>query len=146
MNPENSARLLTAYPLLYRNLREQTFECNDGWFDLVDQISAAIESTAQVEGTTAEAWPSVGVLKNKFGTLRVQFNGHVSDAIRLLANEADRQSEKICHLCGAPALPMLKINRWEEPLCVSCTEASPRTQENPRPHPLPVWMQDKNSP
>lgn len=141
MNPENSARLLTAYPLLYRNLREQTFECNDGWFDLVWHVSADIESTAQVEGTSADAWPSVGVLKDKFGSLRVQFNGHVS--IRLLADEAGKQSEKICHLCGAAALPMPKINRWEEPLCVSCTEASPRTQENQRP--LPVWMQEKNS-
>ena len=57
MNPENTARLLNAYPLLYRNLRDQTFECNDGWFDLVDQVSADIESTAQLESTpkTAEA-------------------------------------------------------------------------------------------
>lgn len=145
MNPENTARLLTAYPLLYRNLRDQAFECNDGWFDLVWQVSADIESAAQVEGTpkTAEAWPSVGVLKNKFGTLRVQFNGQVSDAIHVLANEADRQSEKICHLCGAPALPMQRINRWEEPLCVNCTGTSPNAQENPRP--LPVWMEEKNS-
>ena len=61
MNPENTARLLNAYPLLYRNLRDQTFECNDGWFDLVDQVSADIESGAQLEGTpkTVEAWPSV---------------------------------------------------------------------------------------
>ena len=145
MNPENTARLLNAYPLLYRNLRDQTFECNDGWFDLVDQVSADIESTAQLESTpkTAEAWPSVGIVKIKFATLRVQFNGHVSDAIREFANEAGSQSEKICHLCGATALPMPKINRWEEPLCVNCTEASQRTQANPRPH--PVWMQEQNS-
>jgi hypothetical protein len=31
MNPENTARLFAAYALLYRNLRDQTFECNDGW-------------------------------------------------------------------------------------------------------------------
>lgn len=145
MNPENTAKLLTTYPLLYRNLRDQIFECNDGWFDIVDQVSADIESAAQLEGTpkTAEAWPSVGILKNKFGSLRVQFNGHVSDAIHELANEAGKQSEKICHLCGAPALPMPKINRWEEPLCANCTEASAHPQENPRP--LPVWIQERNS-
>lgn len=145
MNPPNTAKLLTAYPLLYRNLRGHIFECNDGWFNLIWQVSAAIESAAQHEGTpkTAEAWPSVGVLKNKFGSLRVQFNGHVSDAIHELAYEGDRQSEKICHLCGAPALPMQKINRWEEPLCATCTETSPHTEEKPRP--LPVWMQEQNN-
>ena len=138
MNPENTSRLLTIYPLLYRNLRDQSFECNDGWFDLVDQVSADIESTAQLEGTpkTAEAWPSAGIVKNKFGSLRVQFIRHVSDAIHEIVDEAGRQSEKICHLCGAPALPMLKINRWEEPLCATCTEASPRTQKMPRPLPV----------
>lgn len=145
MNPENTSRLLTAYPLLYRNLREQTFECNDGWFDLVWHVSADIESTAQLEGTpeTDEAWPSVGVLKDKFGSLRVQFNRHVSDSIHELADEAGKQSEKICHLCGAPALPMPRINRWEEPLCTTCTEASPHTEGTPRP--LPVWMQEQNN-
>ena len=131
MNPENSSRLLTAYPLLYRNLRDQSFECNDGWFDLVDQVSADIESTAQLEGTpkTAEAWPSAGIVKNKFGSLRVQFNGHVSDSIHELADEAGKHSEKICHLCVAPALPLPKIIRWEEPLCATCTETSPDTED-----------------
>jgi hypothetical protein len=145
MNPEITSSLLTAYPLLYRNLRDQSFECNDGWFDLVRQVSADIESTAQLEGTpkTAEAWPSVGIVKNKFGSLRVQFNGHVSDAIHELADKAGKHSEKICHLCGAFALPMKRINRWEEPLCATCSETSPHTQANPRP--LPVWMQEKNS-
>lgn len=48
MNPENTSKLFTAYPLLYRKLRDQEFECGDGWFDLVWQVSAEIESTAQL--------------------------------------------------------------------------------------------------
>ncbi len=144
MNPENTAKLLAIYPLLYRNLRNQDFECEDGWFALIWQVSADIESVAQLEGTpkTAEAWPSVGVLKNKFGSLRVQFDGRVSDAIEALVHRAYERSMEICHLCGAPALLMQVSNRRTEPLCATCIEASPSNPENPRP--LPVWMQEQN--
>lgn len=57
MNPENTQKLLTAYPLLYRELREWRFECGDGWFDIVWQVSAEIEAAAGLEGIpkTAEA-------------------------------------------------------------------------------------------
>lgn len=144
MNPENTAKLLAIYPLLYRNLRNQGFECEDGWFDLIWQVSADIEAAAQLEGTpkTAEAWPSVGVLKNKFGALRIQFDGRVSDDIEALVHKAYERSMEICHLCGASALPMQVSNRWAEPLCANCTDVSAQAQENPRP--LPVWMQEQN--
>ncbi len=116
MNPENTSKLFTAYPLLYRNLREQHFECDDGWFDLVWQVSAEIEAAAQLEGIpkTAEAWPSVGILKQKFGTLRVQLDTRltrVSEAIDAVIAKAYEQSMEICELCGAPALRPDSIRR-----------------------------------
>lgn len=124
MNPENTSKLLTAYPLLYRNLRDQDFECGDGWFDLVWQVSAEIESTAQLEGIpkTAEAWPSVGILKQKVGTLRVQFHGRVNDAIESVATKAYEQSKVICELCGAPTHcdSEQQLTRWVETLCDTC--------------------------
>ena len=96
IDAESTSKLLTAYPLLYRYLRylrDQEFECGDGWFDLVWQVSAEIEAVAQLEGIpkTAEAWPVVGVFKNKFGTLRVQFQSRVSEAIEaVVANAYER--------------------------------------------------------
>lgn len=50
MTPGNTAKLLEAYPLLYRNMRDQIFECGDGWFNLVWQVSAEIEAAAELEG------------------------------------------------------------------------------------------------
>jgi hypothetical protein len=50
MNIENTQKLLTTYPFLYRELIEWGFECGDGWFDLVWQLSAEIESAAYLEG------------------------------------------------------------------------------------------------
>lgn len=79
MNPDNTVKLLNAYPLLYRELREWGFECGDGWFDLVWQLSADIESAAHLEGTpeTEEAWPAVRILKQKCGSLREIGRAHV---------------------------------------------------------------------
>ena len=106
MTPENTEKMLAAYPHLYRNLRNNSFECNDGWFDLIWQISAEIETAAAFEGTskTSSSWPSVGILKQKFGTLRIQFyrksNTRVSDAVDAIATKAYEQSKVICELCG----------------------------------------------
>lgn len=147
MTPENTSTLLTAYPLLYRNLRDQRFECGDGWFDLVWQVSADIEAAAQLEGILkiSEAWPSVGILKQKFGTLRVQFHGRVSDATEAVATKAYEQSIVTCELCGAPAQcdSERKLARWIETLCDKCRKAHrspPHIHDGKR---LPVWMQER---
>jgi len=148
MNPENTEKLLTTYPLLYRELRDRSFDCGDGWFDLVWQVSAEIESAAQLEGIlkTAEAWPSVGILKQKFGALRVQFDGRVSEAIEAVAAKAYERSMVICELCGAPAQldRERELGKWEEALCKSCRKAHrlpPRTQDKTK---LPVWMMERD--
>lgn len=124
MNLENTEKLLTTYPLLYRELREWGFECGDGWFDLVWQLSAEIESAAYLEGILKknEAWPSVRILKQKFGTLRVQFDKRVNEHIEALVTKAYKRSMETCELCGAPA----KLNggrefvNWVEVLCENC--------------------------
>jgi ribosomal protein S14 len=127
MNIENTERLLTAYPLLYRELRESSFECGDGWFDLVWQLSAEIESLAYLEGISkiTEAWPSIVILKQKFGSLRVQFDKEVSEHIEALLSNAYNQSMETCELCGAPAklLRELKFSRRVKVLCENCHKA-----------------------
>lgn len=150
MSPENTSKLLAAYPLLYRELRERGFECEDGWFDLVWQVSADIESAAQIDGTqkTAEAWPSVGVLKQKFGTLRVQFQSRVSESIETVTAKAYEQSMMTCELCGEPAQPIDRTHRpcgAIETLCENCrtTHRPPRAEQTGN-RPLPVWMQERN--
>lgn len=104
MNLENTKKLLTAYPLLYRKLREWGFECRDGWFDLVWRMSAEIESVARLEGIpeSLDAWPSIRILKQKFGSLRVSFDFDVpvSEYIRALVTKASECSIDTCELCG----------------------------------------------
>jgi hypothetical protein len=128
MNVENTKKLLTTYPLLYRKLREWGFECGDGWFDLVWQLSAEIELAARLEGIpeSSDIWPSVGVLKYKLGDLRVQFTAPVSDNIRDLVEKARDLSVTICELCAAPcnkAPESEHVNKCASPLCESCRKA-----------------------
>ena len=128
MNIENTEKLHTTYPLLYRELRKWSFECVDGWFDLVWQLSAEIESAAYLEGIpkTPEAWPSVRILKQKFGTLRVQFDKRVSEHIEALVTKAYKRSMETCELCGAPAKldRECELGKWVEALCENCYKAN----------------------
>ncbi len=131
MNIGNTEKLLTTYPLLYRELREFGFECGDGWFGLIWQLSADIESTARLEGIAenSDAWPSVGVVKQKFGDLRVQFRSPVSDNIRALVDKARVLSVGTCELCTAPCKKTSKSEQvqWIEPLCESCLNTQSAT-------------------
>lgn len=125
MSPENTAKLLTAFPLLYRNLREYHFECRDGWFALVWQVSTEIELAAQRGGIPkiAKAWPSVGILKEKFGSLRVQgvtsSNAVVNKVLRDLVGEASLQSDVTCESCGSMG-DKYEEGRNFEVLCATC--------------------------
>lgn len=150
MNPENTSKLLTTYTLLYRKLRDQDFECGDGWFDLVWQVSAEIEAAAQFEGIpkNAEAWPSVGILKKKFGTLRMQFDTKVSEALETVAAKAYERSKEICELCGVPALHTGITHRSVgaiETLCENCRKSHRPPLRLQDIKVLPVWIQELNS-
>lgn len=150
MNPESTEKLLTAYPLLYRKLREWGFECGDGWFDLIWQVSTEIESAAHLEGIpqTPGAWPSVRILKQKAGTLRVQFDKRVSDPIEALVTKVNERSMETCELCGAPGQydREQKQSGWAEVLCDQChtTYRLPRVAQD-ETRPLPVWMQERSN-
>ena len=106
MSPKNTEKLLSTYPLLYRDLRGRQFECGDGWFDLVWEMSAKIESAAHLEGVSEnpESWPVSSVLKELFWELRVSFgfSVKVSEGIRALAFKESLRSTWICEECGLP--------------------------------------------
>lgn len=119
MNAKNTEKLLAAYPLLYRDLRNRQFECGDGWFNLVWQMSADIESASSLEGIPKEplSWPSITVLKEKIGELRVSFgfSVKVSEEIRALAFKASMRATWICKECGLPKKSTLFIRPRTQP-------------------------------
>ena len=105
MSPENTTRLFDDFPALFRgrfrpiteNLMGFGFECGDGWFSLIHSLCAQIAAHAK----SNKLHPLAVQVKEKYGSLRFYIHG--ADArINDRVEAADRASESICEVCGAP--------------------------------------------
>ena len=79
------------------------FDCKDGWFDLIWNLSQAIEDAARRDGhdLQSEDWPEAVQVKQKVGTLRFYLAKN-TNTFAVLVDNARGASEKICEVCGAP--------------------------------------------
>jgi hypothetical protein len=126
MNLENSQRLQSDFPQLYRSqrldpLRQDSltlitlwgFECGDGWMDRIYRLSQAISLHAESFGLDIVATQ----VKEKFGTLRFYVDGGDEEVFRLI-DAAEQESATICEVCGAPGTLVMK--GWCSTRCESC--------------------------
>ena len=120
MNMKNTNKLITDYPILYRghtkSPRESLmcfgFDCEDGWYDLIYTLSAALTNHMNEQpGLSVE----VVQVKEKFGTLRYYIHGGDSYCEKLIS-EAARRSGLTCEDCGQPA----QLNRHNDSLPALC--------------------------
>ena len=126
MNAKNTAYLIGRYPILYQghewpltqNLMAFGFECGDGWFKIIDQLSADITALDKRDGTTTIATQ----VKEKFGGLRFYIQSG-SDAVFALIDEAEALSERTCEMCGEPG--KLRGKGWVSTLCDACWAKNP---------------------
>lgn len=112
------------------------FECGDGWFNIIDQLCADIQShidwkngqrklllkdnphkikiPEEVEQVVAEQ------VKEKFGILRFYYRGG-DDTVNGMVSMAERISQFICIGCGGAG--QLKNHRgWISNLCSNCEQ------------------------
>lgn len=134
MTAEPTERILTAFPLLCRELPlnqgYEHFECGDGWgdliFDMLVEIDKAFGNQFQRESFILKQ------VKNKFGLLRVYFlllykdnpveetwQIGLRDSIRRAIDKAEVSSKFTCEKCGG------KIGNFERKpnfssLCEKC--------------------------
>ena len=86
-------------------------DCPDGWLPLVEQL---------IQDLISKGWnKDLHQVKEKFGGLRF-YTGGASDEMNKLIEEAEKQSFKICELCGAPGEPT--STSWIRTLCPPHTE------------------------
>lgn len=114
MSPGKDAALMEAFPMLYRgadegpqkNLMCFGFECGDGWYDLIFELSRQISELSPM----TKAFQ----VKEKFGTLRFYVDTAL-DPVFDIINDFEDCSGKICEECGEPG----KINGgpWIKTLC-----------------------------
>lgn len=119
MKEELDKRLCQRYPLLYRH-RHRTpqetplafgFECGDGWYDLLDRVSAKLEQEIHrirdgiPSGLTPQEvldqLPAASQVKEKFGGLRFYMSSY-TEGMEPIIREAEEAACKTCEECGRP--------------------------------------------
>jgi len=151
MNEELEKQLSEKYPILYRYTNEESipmafgFECGDGWYDLIDELSEKIEQYNRKEihqnfiqrvrhwisrkikwlwwVDIKEKYPVTALqIKEKFGGLRFYIGG-APKYIHDLISKAEADSYTICEWCGSKKNTETKASSghyWIRTLCSVC--------------------------
>ncbi len=104
MSPALDALLCARYPELFADRHQPMavtamcwgFTCDDGWFDLIDELSAQLQAAAD---TGRIAQPVAMQVKQKFGALRFYVRAGNAE-IHELARRATEKSLVTCEVCG----------------------------------------------
>ena len=129
MRAKLDKKLCEKYPKLYaqRGLSmQETCMCwgfpGDGWYDIIDRLSAKIEPLGAV---------AVQV-KEKFGTLRFYIQGvdpNKYDEVHKYIEEAEKESAKTCEWCGDTKSASMCGGFWLKTLCNSCEDKRKRERD-----------------
>lgn len=103
-------QLFNDFPLLYdkdADIRNSCmcfgFECGDGWYDLIwdlsERLYPLVEKFGERELEEYEFHPKATQVKEKFGELRFYMDG-CTDEMYDLITEYEEKSSKICEICG----------------------------------------------
>lgn len=156
MNQKLQARLFRRYPKLFRvslkrlsdihNADEQTpgtlpvdvrgVECGDGWFAIVDRLSAACEqeiSTLSSAGVAEAQWPRIAQIKEKFGSLRFYVMGPLSCQLRQQIADAQgdaSESSRTCEQCGVPG--RFRAGGSSQTRCDDCEKETTPSEKHPQ--------------
>lgn len=116
---ERSEQLIERFPQLYIHPRwgKIQFEINNGWFDLILNLSLEIEKC--VNSSENKIWPVAMQVKEKFGGLRFYVDNSDDDIDNIIA-KYENLSIETCDVCGKTG-KRESVNRW---LSVRCTEHS----------------------
>lgn len=116
--------LQVRYPRLYSRsagvLREYGIECEDGWFDIIDELSAKLEAelvALSESGAADSELPRPTEIKNVNGTLRVCMDRPTA-SMRAAIEAALQESASTCELCGN--LGMLRQGSLLRVRCDEC--------------------------
>lgn len=131
MNEENENKLFKKHPKLFPNGRKVNprescmcfgFECGNGWFDLIDNLSTEIEKICEKNNVEP---PQIVQVKEKFGGLRYYSGGinrKVSKEVFDLIIKAEELSFKICERCGSVNNVTQNSKGWRKSLCEKCRQ------------------------
>lgn len=127
MNEDLSKKLITDFPLLYRD--GFYFDVVESWFNLIYELSENINKIVSTFPNDPNQSPNivkghenqfrVVQIKQKFGGLRY-YTDNANDEINKLIDEAETKSYKICELCGNDKGSTVNKRGWLTVRCNKC--------------------------
>lgn len=125
MSPELEQKLIDKYPKLFTDCRAAPncspvalgFECGDGWFDLIDILSAQLSELDPIDNGEGIHPIRAVQVKEKYGTLRFYVGAATNEATALI-DFAEALSARICETCGNRGRGY--GTAWLKTLCDSC--------------------------
>jgi len=124
MKDESDRLLVETFPNLYKDRhgdKRRTcmcwgFECGEGWFDLIWELSAKLESLIVKEGP--QEYPMcASQVKEKFGGLRFYMTCATPEIYDIIG-EYEHKSYKTCETCGKKG--KIRGGVWNRTLCTKC--------------------------
>lgn len=138
INKQKREEILKKYELLYSdyfdiNSREpirRGFEFNDGWLNLIDKLSALLQSRVDEQKKKDPAYNQCKIVqcKEKFGALRVYVHGSHDEFIDGAISMAEKTSLTICEFCGNAG--SLKKSVWLRVTCDLCEDKRKESVNN----------------
>lgn len=122
-------KLKTDCPLLYTRLFNEPskiphpvelvgIECQDGWFDLIYNLSCKLEALIEKEPKELQNKFAVSQIKQKLGSLCFYLDSW-TDEMGYYIKEAEFKSSSLCEKCGKKG-ERKEFNKWYLTLCNDC--------------------------
>lgn len=116
MTPTIEQKLRKLHPWVYENVY---FECDDGWWHLLDKIATVIEiELSKIEEDLSEEDRDLyrpTQIKEKWGGLRYYVYASTPEIVDAISN-AENLSYKICETCGKEGTKV-RNKGWIKVLC-----------------------------
>lgn len=134
-------RILIRCPIIYRgrhfgpkhNLMCFGFECGDGWYQIIYDLSISIETHAtqlRADGVSDEQLPCVSQVKEKFGGLRFYVDNLYGNMGELI-DATEALSQETCDVCGDQAKCQYS-GGWLRTICNTCVDKQAGNHEEHR--------------
>ena len=133
MKEELDKKLVEKYPKIFADRHKSKmetamcwgFECNDGWYDLIDNLCESIQN--YIDSNDIPQFVASQV-KEKFGGLRFYGDGG-DNYIDGMISFAEDLSYKTCEKCGSIEDVSQTKNGWITSLCKPCMNELEYQQE-----------------
>ena len=128
MKQELETKLKEKYPQLLEKVAY--FECDNGWYDVIDQMCYLVDDDAKVQRRLNAEFesPYFVQIKEKFGVMRA-YAYDSNDYARGVIAMSEAMTRRTCEACGS--IGKERNNRWIRVLCDPCqNDLIMRRQDN----------------